>query len=127
MAIEQDIKRIADALESLVEIYSSNADVKVEAKQEPIQIEVPVKKPVSDKKPAKTSKRAEVVDPIPADEPAETIPTLDDLSDVLREVLAIKSPAEAKALINKYGAQKLSEVKPTDYKALYADFVKLKG
>lgn len=127
MAIEQDIKRIADSLETLVNMYKAATpeakDVVVTVKQEEIVVAPP--KPVSDKKPAKTSKRAEVAESLEV--VVDTPPTLDDLTDALRSAIGTSGPQKVKELIEKYNASKLSQIKESDYSALLKDLKKLIG
>ena len=69
--------------------------------------------PPTEPKPAKRKK---------ADEPPEPNPlTLEEVRAVLAEKSRAGFTAEVKAIITKYGADKLSAVKPEDYAAVLAE------
>ena len=51
--------------------------------------------------------------------------TINDVSYVLAEKSKLGKVEKIKALLNKYGAEKLIEVKPEDYAAVFAEAKKL--
>jgi hypothetical protein len=104
IAVITDIRSLADSLQALVDVMSENT---------------PAEKPA-----AKASKSKKIA---AKETPAETVPKEEkplNLEDV-RAVLADKSrkghTAEVKALLNKHGADKLSEIDPAEYASLLAD------
>lgn len=73
------------------------------------------------KKVTKASKPKELPAPVP-EAPAETPTyTLEDVRAVLAEKSRAGHTEEVKALITKYGAERLSAVDPSNYEALMAD------
>lgn len=103
VSVITNIRSLADSLQALVDAMSENAAEKPAVK-------------VS--KPKKVAAR---------EAPAESAPKEEkplELEDV-RAVLADKSrkghTAEVKALLNKHGADKLSEIDPAEYASLLAD------
>lgn len=104
IAVITDIRSLADSLQVLVDAMSEN---------------IPAEKPA-----AKASKSKKMT---AKETPAEPAPKEEkplNLEDV-RAVLADKSrkghTAEVKALLNKHGADKLSEIDPVEYASLLAD------
>ena len=51
----------------------------------------------------------------------ELVPTLEDVRAVLADASRKGHTAEVRSLLQKYGSKKLSEVDPSNYKALLAD------
>ena len=105
--IEQDIKRIADALEAIAAHVTQGA----------VNLPVTEAPPAVDPTPKKKTTKAPAVQP----ETKNVDITLDQVTDALREVVQKKTPAKAKEILNKYGAVKLSELKPDSYAAIYGD------
>lgn len=104
VAVITDIRSLADSLQALVEAVAENA---------------PAEKSVSKaSKPKKIAEKEAPVEPAPKEEKPL------NLEDV-RAVLADKSrrgfTAEIKAILNKHGAERLSEIDPAEYKALLAE------
>lgn len=104
VAVITDIRSLADSLQALVEAVAENA---------------PAEKVVSKaSKPKKIAEKEAPAEPAPKEEKPL------NLEDV-RAVLADKSrsgfTAEVKAILNKHGAEKLSEIDPAEYKALLAE------
>ncbi|MEA4972343.1 MAG: rRNA biogenesis protein rrp5 [Candidatus Metalachnospira sp.] len=104
VAVITDIRSLADSLQLLVDAMSENT---------------PVEKPaVKASKPKKIAAQETPAEPAPKEEKPL------NLEDV-RAVLADKSrkghTAEVKALLTKHGADKLSDISPTEYQSLLAD------
>lgn len=104
VAVITDIRSLADSLQALVDATSENT---------------PAEKPA-----AKASKPKKIA---AKETPAESVLKEEkplNLEDV-RAVLADKSrkghTAEVKTLLNKHGADKLSEIDPAEYASLLAD------
>lgn len=101
VAVITDIRSLADSLQALVDAMPENT---------------PAEKPAA--KVSKPKKIAAKETPAPKEEKPL------NLEDV-RAVLADKSrkghTAEVKALLNKHGADKLSEIDPAEYASLLAD------
>ena len=104
VAVITDIRSLADSLQALVDAMSENA---------------PAEKPV-----VKASKPKKIAAKEAAEEPApkeEKPLTLEDVRAVLAEKSRKGHTAEVKALLVKYGADKLSEIDPAEYASLLAD------
>lgn len=123
MSIEKDLGRIADALESLVEMAKNGTEAPAKpAKTEDIDLGLGGAAPAADTKPARTAKpKAAAGAAAPAAAPGETAPTKDDLVDQLRALVTAKGPEIAKKLLQKYGAGKISDLAETNYAAIYKE------
>lgn len=86
--IETHIERIADALERLVAHFESDAPTFIDGADEAAQ---------------------------PETEPAPKAPPTDLTLDALRKGLAPLAPAQGRALLEKFGVRKVSELKPDQY------------
>ena len=83
--------------------------------------EEPKKVTAKSKAKALPAPEPEVVEaPAPADEPAKEY-TLEDVRAALAEKSRAGKTDEVKALISKYGADRLSSIDPSNYAALMAD------
>lgn len=105
--IEQDLKRIADALEAIAAHVTQKENL-IALPSQVLPTDDPAPKKKAPKTPPTPASEAKVVD-------------LDSVTDALREVVQKKTPAKAKEILNKYGAAKLSELKPENYAAIYGD------
>jgi hypothetical protein len=103
VAVITDIRSLADSLQALVDATSENT---------------PTEKPAKASKPKKIAAKGTPAEPVLKEEKPL------NLEDV-RAVLADKSrkgyTAEVKALLNRHGADKLSEIDPAEYASLLAD------
>jgi hypothetical protein len=106
MSIENDLKRIADAVEKLVE--SLTAD------KRPATV---VDKMGDVVKPAKKAMKVEAL--TPTTPPQQASVSKDQLVDALRDVVLKKNPTVAKEVLHEFGAGRISEVKESDYAACY--------
>lgn len=100
MSIELELKRIADALETLVQ-----------EKTQTIDLPTP---PVIEKAKKTGMKKAREL----AESQLPPV-TKELLADALRELVLKKSPVIAKATLEKFGATRLSEIKEADYTGCY--------
>lgn len=94
MSIENDIKRIADALERLLPMVTAGTAGSV------TEVDSPTPAPAKKKKPDGVN--------------APATCTKEQLADALRECVAKVGHVEAKAILAEYGAARLSEVKAED-------------
>lgn len=96
---------------------------------EPVKAEEPVKaaEPVKEEKPAPVTKAEEPVKAAEPEKPAETksedlkvpTPTRDDCFNIATEVKNKKKIGALRLILAEFGANKFSEVKESDYPALY--------
>lgn len=96
---------------------------------EPVKAEEPVKaaEPVKEEKPAPVTKAEEPVKATEPEKPAETkskdlkvpTPTRDDCFNIATEVKNKKKIGALRLILAEFGANKFSEVKESDYPALY--------
>jgi hypothetical protein len=107
--LENELKRIADALEKIANIGSIGSVT--------IASELVTAKKEKAKKAELTPAQAIAAGP------AQTV-TKEALADALRELVLKKTPVVAKEILTKYGAARLSEIKEADYAACYADLQK---
>lgn len=117
--IEKNIERIADALEALVRLAGEGS-----LSPNPVNTEAKPAKPTKDKKekqapaapiaPAAQDPMGDLTGP-GTEAPGETAPTLEDLQDKLKELVAAHKVQQAKDVLAKYKAKKASEVKSEDY------------
>ena len=122
MSIENDLNRIANALEriaatKMVETAittGAEARTTVDQALETLGTVVNTAKKVG--RPAKTEKPA----PMP-EAPVAPVITKDDVTDALREFVRVKGQAPALAILQKSGAGRISEIKEDKYAELLAD------
>lgn len=99
MTIENDLSRIADALELIAGNYRG-----------------PIVSAAPSEVSAKKTKKAEKVESV-----GSTIKvTKETLADALHQVVLTKTPVVAKAILAKFNAARLSEIKEEDYAACFA-------
>ena len=105
--------KAADLVEKLIPLIRTIGEGMLEAAGEP--------KKVTAKSKAKAlpAPEPEVIE-APADEPAKEY-TLEDVRAALAEKSRAGKTDEVKALISKYGADRLSSIDPSNYAALMAD------
>ncbi len=105
--------KAADLVEKLIPLIRTIGEGMLEAAGEP--------KKVTAKSKAKAlpAPEPEVIE-APADEPAKEY-TLEDVRAALAEKSRAGKTEEVKALISKYGADRLSSIDPSNYAALMAD------
>lgn len=107
--------KAADLVEKLIPLLRTIGEGMLGAAEEPKKVTT---KPKAKALPAP---EPEVVDdPAPADEPAKEY-TLEDVRAALAEKSRAGKTDEVKALISKYGADRLSSIDPSNYAALMAD------
>lgn len=100
-----ELKKCGETLvglsEGLADLFSGSAEEKQ-----------PIKKSAAKKKSAEEPK---------PEEPEEKALTLEDVRAVCADKSRSGFTAEVKAILNKHGVEKLSEVNPAEYKALLAE------
>lgn len=126
MPIENELKRIADSLEKLAYHFTNQANGPATDSMPSLDMngfEPNTSQPPVDAPKSRTKKSTAItgVSTPAVDLPGETVPTMEDLIDVLREVVGSKGPEVARPILKKYGAAKISEVATRDYIALRND------
>lgn len=105
-----DLRSLADSLQAVADAVAENdASAEMTAAKE---AEEKGRPKAAAKKTAKKTAKAE---------PEEKPLTLEEVRAVLAEKSRAGHTAEVKELLNKHGADKLSEIDPTEYPALLAD------
>ena len=110
----QDMRSLAESLQAVADaVADSGAMAELTATKE-------------SEKAGKTGKAAAKKDTAkkeekPAEKQEEKPLTLEEVRAVLAEKSRVGHTAEVKALLNKHGADKLSEIDPAEYAALLAD------
>lgn len=104
VAVITDIRSLADSLQALVEAVAENAPTEKAATKA--------------SKPKKIAEKESPAEPAPKEEKPLN---LEDVRAVLAEKSRSGFTAEIKAILNKHGAEKLSEIDPAEYKALLAE------
>lgn len=121
MSIENDLNRIANALESLAgrqfPLGSSDNQTVVEA-------ETPAPAPRKPGRPSKDAAPAATPAAIFAPEATGVPVTLDMLKEALRKVVKKETagPAAAKAILTKFGVQAVTAIEPARYAELHKAF-----
>lgn len=106
-----DLRSLADSLQAVADaVTEDDASAERTATKEPEQKGRP--KAAAKKNTAKKTVKAE---------PEEKPLTLEEVRAVLAEKSRAGHTAEVKELLNKHGADKLSEIDPAEYPALLAD------
>lgn len=118
MPIETELKRIADTLERMEARMNGE---KIVAPTPPAVEIGPAAGDAGAGKKRTTKEKAADVSTAGAPVDGKTAPTLDDLTDALRELVQTKGAPTAKALLVKYGADRISLVKPESYQGIYDD------
>ena len=107
--------KAADLVEKLIPLIRTIGEGMLGAAEEPKKVTT------KSKTKALPAPEPEVVEaPAPADEPAKEY-TLEDVRAALAEKSRAGKTDEVKALISKYGADRLSSIDPSNYAALMAD------
>lgn len=107
----EDLRSLADSLQAVADAVAEN-DVSAEMTATKEAEEKGRPKAVAKKTTAKKTVKAE---------PEEKPLTLEEVRAVLAEKSRAGHTAEVKELLNKHGADKLSEIDPMEYPALLAD------
>lgn len=109
--VVQDMRSLADSLQAVADAMTENESADTPA-------ENTGKKPrkADSKKTAKEESGA-IPSPVPEKKPL----TLEEVRAVLAEKSRAGHTAEVRALLNKHGADKLSDIDPAEYPALLAD------
>lgn len=106
-----DLRSLADSLQAVADAVAENDEsAEMTATREPEEKGRP--KAAAKKNTAKKAAKAE---------PEEKPLTLEEVRAVLAEKSRAGHTAEVKELLNKHGADKLSEIDPAEYAALLAD------
>lgn len=106
-----DLRSLADSLQAVADAAAENdTSAEMTTTKEPEEKSRP--KAAAKKTTAKKSAKAE---------PEEKHLTLEEVRAVLAEKSRAGHTAEVKELLNKHGADKLSEIDPAEYPALIAD------
>lgn len=112
-----NLHSLADSLQAVADAMAENSTMETEAASG--------KEKEDTRKPGKATAKKEAVkkngQPAVKAEPEEKPLTLEEVRAVLAEKSRAGHTAEVKALLTKHGAEKLSEVDPTEYPALLAD------
>ena len=110
-----DLRSLADSLQAVADAVADNgaADAELTATKEPEKTGKNGKAGAKNtaKKDAKAAKQ----------EPEEKPLTLEEVREVLAEKSRSGHTEEVRALLNKHGADKLSEIDPAEYAALLAE------
>lgn len=109
--IEEQLKRIADALEALIPLPNGRT---VTAKESTSDLAIPAMQEAEETPAPKKSKKVKEVET-----PKEV--TTDDIAASLRAYVTKNGKDGAVAILKKYGAARLSEIKPQDFGAVMAD------
>lgn len=107
MGIEQELKRIADALESIV---ASNGPVP--SKESTSDLAIPAMQEAETPAPKKAKKAK--------DEAPKEI-TMEDIGAALRAFVTTNGKDGAVRILKNYGATRLSEIKPEDFAKVLSD------
>ena len=110
MSLENELARIANALEAIGARLNGDLSVpNIPAMPEPTEAPV-VKQRANKQKPA--------TQPVETQLPPEPLPTKDDVTDLVRQVVEIKKAPAALAILQRYGAKKVSDVPVDAYPAI---------
>ena len=107
MSIEQNLERIANALEALVATVNTRTELPVEKRGRPKKVVVP------------EAGDGVVIEKLPVEEPAVKL-TEDNVRSALKEFTKANGLAAAKAMMAKYNAKLIKDLSPADYPALVA-------
>ena len=112
-----DLRSLADSLQAVADAVENNdaAETGMTAAKEP------GKAGKTGKAAAKKDAAKKDVKPAAGQEPEEKPLTLEEVRAVLAEKSRAGHTAEVKAILNKHGADKLSEIDPAEYRALLAE------
>lgn len=109
--VVQDMRSLADSLQAVADAMTENEPADTPAEN------TGKKTKKADSK--KTAKEEPVASPSPA--PDKKPLTLEEVRAVLAEKSRAGHTAEVRELLNKHGADKLSDIDPAEYAALLAD------
>lgn len=109
--VVQDMRSLADSLQAVADAMTENEPADTPAEN------AGKKTKKADSK--KTAKEEPVASPSPA--PDKKPLTLEEVRAVLAEKSRAGHTAEVRELLNKHGADKLSDIDPAEYAALLAD------
>ena len=108
-----DMRSLADSLQAVADAMMGNDAAEAEL--------TTTKEPTESIKSGKTSAKKNTVKKAAKAEPEQKVLTLEEVRAVLAEKSRAGHTAEVKELLNKHGADKLSEIDPAEYAALLAD------
>lgn len=109
----EDMRSLADSLQAVADTMAVNDAAGSEL--------TTTNEPAESTKPGKSSAKKNTVKKVTKAEPEEKPLTLEEVRAVLAEKSRAGHTAEVKELLNKHGADKLSEIDPAEYAALLAD------
>jgi len=118
--LEEQLKRIADSLEAIANGLSNKGGF-ITGPPQTAGGEAPA--PVK----PRTSKKTATPVPAHQPDPAAEAVTKDDLTDMLREVVRVKSADVAKGVLAKFGADRISAVDEAQYPKLYNELKTVAG
>ena len=114
MSIENDLKRIADALE-IIAGKQGNGFLA------PTEEVIPTENGTVIAPKAKAAKKVESKPVAAVAAVAAVAVTKEMVADVLREVVVSSNPSAGRTILTKYGVTRLSEIKEKDYEACHRD------
>ena len=106
-----DLRSLADSLQAVADAVAENDS----------SAEMTATKESEEKSRPKAAAKKTTMKKTPKAEPEEKPLTLEEVRAVLAEKSRAGHTAEVKELLNKHGADKLSEIDPSEYPALLAD------
>lgn len=106
-----DLRSLADSLQAVADAVAEND----------ASAEMTATKEAEEKGRSKAAAKKTTAKKTPKAEPEEKPLTLEEVRAVLAEKSRAGHTAEVKELLNKHGADKLSEIDPAEYPALLAD------
>ena len=115
-----DLRSLADSLQAVADVVAEN-DGSAEMTSTKELEEKARTKAAAKKNTAKKTVKAEDVKPAEKQEPEGKPLALEEVRAVLAEKSRAGHTAEVKELLNKHGADKLSEIDPSEYPALLTD------
>lgn len=107
----EDLRSLADSLQAVADAVSNNG----------VAEEMTTTKELEGNGKPKAAAKKTVAKKTPKAEPEAKPLTLEEVRAVLAEKSRAGHTAEVKELLNKHGADKLSEINPSEYAALLAD------
>lgn len=106
-----DLRSLADSLQAVADAVAENDS----------SAEMTATKELEEKSKTKAAAKKTTMKKTPKAEPEEKPLTLEEVRAVLAEKSRAGHTAEVKELLNKHGADKLSEIDPAEYPALLAE------
>ncbi len=107
----EDLRSLADSLQAVADAVAEND----------VSAEMTATKEAEEKGRPKAAAKKTTMKKTPKAEPEEKPLTLEEVRAVLAEKSRAGHTAEVKELLNKHGADKLSEIDPAEYPALLAE------